>query len=119
MMPIPLLGEMKGKLGDIIKNLPGMDINDSGEIEVEGKAVQKVMVDGKDFFDGDSKLAAKNIPSDAVSKVEVLRNYNEVNQMRGLGNDQDNTAINIRLKDGKKKFWFGEVNSAIGEAAMK
>lgn len=103
------------KLGDIIKNLPGMDINDSGEIEVEGKAVQKVMVDGKDFFDGDSKLAAKNIPSDAVSKVEVLRNYNEVNQMRGLGNDQDNTAVNIRLKDGKKKFWFGEVNSAIGE----
>jgi len=102
------------KLEDIIKNLPGMDINESGEIEVEGKAVQKVMVEGKDFFDGDSKLAAKNIPSDAVSKVEVLRNYNEVGQMRGLGNDQDNTAVNIRLKDGKKKFWFGEVNSAIG-----
>lgn len=103
------------KLEDIIKNLPGMDINEAGEIEVEGKAVQKVMVEGQDFFDGDSKLAAKNIPSDAVSKVEVLRNYNEVDQMRGLGNDQNNTAVNIRLKDGKKKFWFGEVDAAIGE----
>ena len=92
------------KLGDVMEKLPGVEVNDDGEIEVEGKAVQKVMVEGKDFFDGDSKLATKNIPADAVDKVEVLRNYNEVDQMRGLGNDQDNVAINIRLKEGKKKF---------------
>lgn len=102
------------KLGDIIKNLPGMKLDDDGNIEVEGKKVQKVMVDGKDFFDGDSKLASKNIPSDAVSKVEVLRNYNEVDQMRGLGNDQDNVAINIKLKEGKENFWFGELNAGLG-----
>ena len=62
------------KLGDVMKNLPGIEVNDEGEIEVEGKAVTKVMVDGKDFFDGDSKLATKNIPADAVDKVQVLRN---------------------------------------------
>jgi len=102
------------KLGDVMKNLPGIEINEEGEIEVEGKAVQKVMVEGKDFFDGDSKLATKNIPADAVDKVEVLRNYNEVDQMRGLGNDQDNVAINIKLKEGKKNFWFGEVTAGAG-----
>ncbi len=102
------------KLGDVMKNLPGVEVNDAGEIEVEGKAVTKVMVEGKDFFDGDSKLATKNIPADAVDKVEVLRNYNEVDQMRGLGNDQDNVAINIRLKEGKKNFWFGEVTAGGG-----
>ncbi len=102
------------KLGDVMKNLPGVEVNDEGEIEVEGKAVQKVMVEGKDFFDGDSKLATKNIPADAVDKVEVLRNYNEVDQMRGLGNDQDNVAINIKLKEGKKNFWFGEVTAGAG-----
>lgn len=102
------------KLGDVLKNLPGLEVNDDGEIEVEGKAVTKVMVEGKDFFDGDSKLATKNIPADAVDKVEVLRNYNEVGQMRGLGNDQDNVAINIKLKEGKKNFWFGEVTAGIG-----
>ncbi len=90
------------KLGDIMKKLPGVEINDDGEIEVEGKTVSKVMVEGKDFFDGDSKLATKNIPADAVDKIEVLRNYNEVDQMRGLGNDQENVAINIKLKEGKK-----------------
>ena len=102
------------KLGDVLKNLPGLEVNDDGEIEVEGKTVTKVMVEGKDFFDGDSKLATKNIPADAVDKVEVLRNYNEVGQMRGLGNDEDNVAINIKLKDGKKNFWFGEVTAGAG-----
>ncbi len=104
------------KLGDVMKKLPGVEVNDDGEIQVEGKTVQKVMVEGKDFFDGDSKLATKNIPADAVDKVEVLRNYNEVDQMRGLGNDRDNVAINIKLKEGKKNFWFGEVTAGAGLA---
>src|SRR5690554_1588946 len=104
------------KLGDVMKKLPGVEVNDDGEIQVEGKTVSKVMVEGKDFFDGDSKLATKNIPADAVDKVEVLRNYNEVDQMRGLGNDMDNTAINIKLKEGKKNFWFEKVTAGAGIA---
>ena len=102
------------KLGDVLKNLPGLEINDDGEIQVEGKTVQKVMVEGKDFFDGDSKLATKNIPANAVDKVEVLRNFSEVGQMRGVTNNQDNVAINIKLKEGKKNFWFGEVTAGAG-----
>ena len=50
------------KLEDVLENLPGVEINDDGQVEVEGKVVTKVMVEGKDFFDGDSKLATKNIP---------------------------------------------------------
>ncbi len=102
------------KLGDVLKKLPGMEVSDEGEIEVEGKTVTKVMVEGKDFFDGDSKLATKNIPADAVDKVEVLKNSNEVSQLKGLGNDQDNVMINIKLKEGKKNFWFGEITGGIG-----
>jgi hypothetical protein len=102
------------KLGDVLKKLPGVEVSDEGEIEVEGKTVSKVMVEGKDFFDGDSKLATKNIPADAVDKVEVLKNSNEVSQLRGLGNDQDNVMINIKLKEGKKNFWFGEITGGIG-----
>ncbi|MAZ27918.1 MAG: TonB-dependent receptor [Cytophagaceae bacterium] len=103
------------KLEDILKKLPGVEVDDNGGITVEGQSVSKVMVEGKDFFDGDSKLATKNIPADALEKVEVLKNYNEVDQMRGLGNDQDNVAINLRLKEGKKNFWFGEVQGGIGD----
>ncbi|PIV17394.1 MAG: TonB-dependent receptor [Flavobacteriales bacterium CG03_land_8_20_14_0_80_35_15] len=102
------------KLGDVLKKLPGVEINSNDEVEVDGKKVSKIMVDGKDFFDGDSKLATKNIPADAVSKIEVLKNYNDVSQMKGLGNDDDNIALNIKLKQGKKNFWFGEITAGGG-----
>ena len=102
------------KLKDVLENLPGIEIDDDGKIEVEGKTVTKVMVEGKDFFDGDSKIAVENIPANALSKVEVLKNYNEVSQMKGLTNDDDNVALNIRLKEGKKKFWFGELTAGYG-----
>jgi len=102
------------KLKDVLENLPGIEINDDGQIEVEGKTVSKVMVEGKDFFDGDTKLAVENIPANALSKVEVLRNFNEVSQLKGLTNDDDNVALNIKLKQGKKNFWFGELTAGYG-----
>jgi CarboxypepD_reg-like domain len=102
------------KLGDVLKKLPGVTVNADGEVEVEGKKVTKLMVEGKDFFDGDTKLGVKNIPADAIDKVQVLRNYNEVGAMKGLGNDQDNVAMNIKLKSGKKNFWFGDIMSGTG-----
>ena len=102
------------KLEDVLKKLPGVEVSDEGEIQVEGKTVSKVMVEGKDFFDGDSKLASKNIPANALDKVEVLRNYSEVSQLRGVTNNQDNIALNIKLKEGKKNFWFGEVTAGLG-----
>lgn len=102
------------KLGDVLENLPGVQINEDGQIEVEGKVVNKLMVNGKDFFDGDTKLATENIPSNAVSKVEVLRNYSEVGQLSGVRNNQDNVALNIKLKEGKENFWFGNITAGGG-----
>ena len=102
------------KLEDVLAKLPGVEINEDGQIEVEGKVVNKLMVNGKDFFDGDTKLATKNIPSNAVDKIEVLRNYSEVGQLRGVTNNQDNVALNIKLKEGKENFWFGNVTAGGG-----
>lgn len=104
------------KLEDVLEKLPGVEINDDGQIEVDGNRVQKLTVNGKDFFDGDSKLATKNIPSNAVDKIEVLRNFSEVNQLRNVTNNSDNVAINIKLKEGKENFWFGDVTVGAGSA---
>jgi len=102
------------KLGDVLKNMPGIEINDDGRIEVEGKEVTKITVEGKDFFDGDSKLATQNLPANVVGKVQVLRNFSEVDQLRSVTNNEDNIAINISLKSGKDKFWFGEITAGAG-----
>ncbi|GAA4234580.1 carboxypeptidase-like regulatory domain-containing protein [Postechiella marina] len=106
--------ETDRKLEDVLNKLPGVEVNDEGEIEVEGKSVSKIMVEGKDFFDGDTKLATKNIPADALDKIEILKNYDEVGQLKNLRNNEDNIAINIKLKEGKKNFWFGEVTAGAG-----
>ena len=107
------------KLEDVLKKLPGVEINDNGQVEVEGKVVNKLMVNGKDFFDGDTKLATKNIPSNAVDKIQVLRNYSEVGQLSGVTNNQDNYALNIKLKEGKENFWFGNVTAGGGASTDK
>jgi hypothetical protein len=104
------------KLEDIVKKLPGVEINDAGQIEVEGKVVEKIMIDGKEFFSGDTKLALKNIPSNAVDKVQVLRNYGDVNQLKGVQNNEDRVAMNIKLKEGKKNFWFGDITTGLGDS---
>jgi hypothetical protein len=104
------------KLGDVLQNLPGVEINDNGQIEVEGKVVTKLMVNGKDFFDGDTKLGTKNIPSNAVDKIQVLRNYSEAGQLSSVRNSQDNVAINIKLKEGKENFWFGDITAGTGNS---
>jgi hypothetical protein len=101
------------KLEDVLSELPGFEVDDNGEVKVQGKKVEKVMVEGRDFFDGDTKLATKNIPADAVDKVQVLRNYNEVTPMQGLDNE-DRIALNIKLKEGKKNIVFGDISAEGG-----
>lgn len=102
------------KLEDVLKKLPGVEVNADGEIQVEGKTVSKVMVEGKDFFDGDTKIATKNIPANALDKIQVLRNYNEVSNLKGLENNEESIALNIKLKEGKKNFWFGDITAGGG-----
>src|SRR5690554_3297108 len=95
------------KLEDVLAKLPGMEVDSDGNVTVNGKRVTKLMLDGKDFFGGDTKLGVKNIPADVVDKVEAIDNYNEVAFMKGL-NDSDKMVLNIKLKEGKNKFLFGE-----------
>lgn len=102
------------KLEDVLKKLPGVQVNADGEVEVEGKKVNKLMVEGKDFFDGDTKLGVKNIPADAIDKVQVLRNFNEISQLKPVENNEESVAMNIKLKDGKKNFWFGDMTAGGG-----
>lgn len=101
------------KLEDVFKKLPGFEVMSDGQVQVEGKKVAKLFVNGKPFMEGDTKLGSKNIPSDAVDKIQVMRNFNEVSQMKGLENNNDDIALNIKLKKGKDKFWFGDISGGL------
>lgn len=101
------------KLRDILKKLPGAEVDKERHVTVNGKRVTKVMVEGKTFFTGDSKLAVNNIPADAVDQIEILDNYNEVSFLKDL-EDSERMAMNIKLKEGKKNFVFGDVEAGAG-----
>lgn len=101
------------KLEDVLEELPGFAIRDNGDIEVQGQRVDKVLVDGKEFFEGDTKLATKNIPADVVDRVQVLQNFNDIRPMQGLNND-DQLALNIQLKSDKKRIVFGDIEAGGG-----
>ena len=101
------------KLREILKKLPGVEVDKAGNVTSNGKKVTKVLVENKTFFTGNSKLAVNNIPADAVDKVEILDNYNETTMLKGL-EDNENMAMNIKLKDDKKQFAFGDIEVGAG-----
>lgn len=101
------------KLKNVLKKLPGMEVDKNGGVTVMGKKVTKLLVDDKPFFGGGTKLGVENIPADAVDKVEVIDNYNQVGFLKGVS-DTDEMALNVKLKEDKKQFVFGDVEAGKG-----
>ncbi len=98
------------KMKEILEKLPGVEVDKKGNVTVQGKKVTKMLVEGKSFFGGGSKLAVENIPADAMDKIEVIDNFNEVGFMKQVS-DSDELAMNVKLKADKKKFVFGDVEA--------
>jgi len=101
------------KLRDVLKKLPGVEVDRTGNVRVQGRRITKVLVENKQFFTGDSKLAVNNIPADVVNEIEILDDYTDVALLKGL-EDTNDMAMNIKLKEDKKKFWFGDVETGGG-----
>lgn len=98
------------KMKEILEKLPGVEVDKNGSVTVQGKKVTKMMVEGKSFFGGSSKLAVENIPADALDKIEVIDHFNEVGFMKQVSDSED-LAMNVKLKEDKKKFVFGDVEA--------
>lgn len=96
------------KLKEVLKKMPGIEVDREGNVTAQGKKVTKVLVENKTFFTGNSKLAVNNIPADAVDQIEILNNYNQIAFLKDL-EDGDEVAMNIKLKEDMKKFIFGDL----------
>lgn len=99
---------------DLLKKLPGVDVDKDGAITVNGKKVSRVLVDGKEFFGGDPKIATKNLPKDIVDKIQVMDTKTKVEELTGKQASGDEKTINISLKEDKKKGVFGRINAGAG-----
>ena len=101
------------KLAEQLEKLPGVEVDKNGSVTFQGKKVSELQVENKPFFGGGTKLGVQNIPADAVDKVEFLDNFNEVGFMKEVS-DSDKLVMNIKLKENKKKFLFGDVYAGYG-----
>lgn len=99
---------------DLLKKLPGVEVDRAGNIKAMGEDVKNVMVDGKEFFSSDPKVATKNLPADAINKVQVYDKKSESAELAGIDDGTREKTINLLLKDGKKKAWLGDLKAGTG-----
>ncbi len=102
----------ENKMEDVLTKLPGIR-TDGNTIKIHGKLVDKLMVDGKLFFGGSTKLALENLPADVIKKIQVISNYNESKLLKNIV-DEKGLVLNVVLKDNSKKFIFGDIEAGLG-----
>jgi hypothetical protein len=98
---------------DLLAKMPGIVV-EGGTIQAQGEQVQKVLVDGKEFFDGDVNLAIKNLPSDVIASIEVFDKKSEQAEFTGFDDGEEIKTINIVTKSGFRQGTFGEVSGGYG-----
>lgn len=99
---------------DLLKKLPGVQVERDGTVKAQGENVQKVYVDGKEFFNNDPKLATKNLTADMVDRVDVFDDMSEQAKFNGIDDGSRSKAINLKLKKDKKKGIFGRAYAGYG-----
>ncbi len=99
---------------ELLKKLPGIEVDANGTITAQGEQVNRVTVDGKKFFGNDPKMATQNLPADAVKKVQVIDKKSEKAEFSGITDGETEKIINLQLKDNKKVGTFGDVAGGYG-----
>ncbi|MBC5839763.1 carboxypeptidase-like regulatory domain-containing protein [Flavobacterium muglaense] len=98
---------------DLLKKIPGISISNDGVIKIGGQEVEKVMIEGDDFFEKGYKLLTKNMPANPIEKVELYQHYSNNKHLKGVENS-DKVALNLKLKDDAKREWFGNLQLGYG-----
>jgi hypothetical protein len=99
---------------DLLKKLPGIEVDRAGNVKAMGEDVQKLLVDGKEFFGNDPKVAIKNIPARAVDKVQVYDRKSEESMFTGINDGSRIKTINLKLQEDQKNALFGDIMAGGG-----
>ena len=101
-------------LEELVKKLPGAEIDDDGNVKINGKEVKKIMVDGKEFFGGDVKTGLKNLPVNMIDKLKTYDKKSDLARVTGIDDGEEETVLDLKVKKGMNQGWFGNANVAGG-----
>jgi hypothetical protein len=100
---------------DLIKKLPGVEVDNEGNVKSQGETVQKILVDGKEFFGNDPKLATKNLTADMIESVQVFDDMSDQAKFTKIDDGSRSKTINIKLKKDRNKGYFGRALVGVGD----
>ncbi|WP_294629634.1 TonB-dependent receptor [uncultured Bacteroides sp.] len=101
-------------LEELVKKLPGAEIDDDGNVKINGKEVKKIMVDGKEFFGGDVKTGLKNLPVNMIDKLKTYDKKSDLARVTGIDDGEEETVLDLKVKKGMNQGWFGNASVAGG-----
>ena len=101
-------------LEELVKKLPGAEIDDDGNVKINGKDLKKIMVDGKEFFGGDVKTGLKNLPVDMVDKLKTYDKKSDLARVTGIDDGEEGTVLDLTVKKGMNQGWFGNADLGAG-----
>ena len=101
-------------LEDLLKKMPGVEVDSEGRITVNGRQIQKIMVDGEEFFSSDPKVASKNLPARMIDRLQVLERRTDISQMTGFDDGEEEAVINLTVRPGMKEGLFGNAFAGYG-----
>ncbi len=99
---------------DLLKRLPGVEVDSDGKITANGKTVSKILIDGKEFFSDDPKVASKNLPVNMVDKLQVVDRKSDLARLTGVDDGEDETVINLTVKKDMQDGYFGNIEAGYG-----
>ena len=98
---------------DLLKKIPGINIDNNGTIKVGTQEIEKLMIDGDDLFERGYKLLSKNMPAYPIDEVEVLKRYSNNRLLKGI-EESNKVALNLKLDEKSKRIWFGNIEASYG-----
>lgn len=101
-------------LEELVKKLPGAEVSDDGTIKINGKTVTKVMVEGKEFFDNDTKMAMKNLPTKMVKKIKAYDKKSDYTRITGIDDGEEETVLDLTVKKEMKEGWIADIDLGYG-----
>lgn len=99
-------------LEELVKKLPGAEVGEDGSIKINGKTVSKIMVEGKEFFDSDTKMAMKNLPTKMIKKIKAYDKKSDYSRITGIDDGEEETVLDLSVQKGMKEGWM--LNTDLG-----
>ena len=101
-------------LEELVEKLPGAEIDDDGNVKINGKDISKVMVNGEEFFGGDVSTALKNLPVEMIDKLKTYDKKSDLARITGIDDGEEETVLDLTVKKEMNTGWFGNADGAVG-----